>query len=254
MSPRLPKPLITFPRTASTQDWVRHWARLGAAEGLAVQALEQTAGRGRLQRTWWSPPGAGLYISILLRPAIPLEHASRLTMLVSLAAIDACKSVAGVTPRPKWPNDLLLHGRKLAGVLTELEHQDGRLSYAVIGLGLNVNMDFSDTDLADIAISLRQATGPDIPIDSLRDAYLAALSDRYTRFLAGESPLNEWKAHLEPLGRRVRVQNVGQPDLVGVAVDVHENGALLVQEDSGVVREVWSGDVSCLFIDGNNTD
>ena len=111
--------LICFSHVSSTQDWARTWADLGAAEGLVVQARAQTSGRGRLQRSWWSPEHAGLYLSVLLRPPIPVAQASRLTMLVSLAAIDACTAAAQVTPRPKWPNDLLLEGRKLAGVLTD---------------------------------------------------------------------------------------------------------------------------------------
>ncbi|MDW8268256.1 MAG: biotin--[acetyl-CoA-carboxylase] ligase, partial [Anaerolineae bacterium] len=129
--------LIRFASVPSTQDWARHWAQLGAPELLAVQALEQTAGRGRLSRSWWSPPGVGLYLSLLVRPSIPLSQAPQLTMLTAVAAMDACGEVAGITPRPKWPNDLLWQGRKLAGILTEIEQERGRLRYAVIGLGLN---------------------------------------------------------------------------------------------------------------------
>jgi BirA family biotin operon repressor/biotin-[acetyl-CoA-carboxylase] ligase len=178
----------------------------------------------------------------LLRPAIPLIQANRLTMLVSLAAMDACQAVTGVTPVPKWPNDLLLHGRKLAGVLTELENQGDQLDYAVIGLGLNVNADFMGTPLAEIAVSLQQATGHSVTLSVLRDAYLDALDRRYQRFLSGKSPLSAWKARLEPLGRLVRVV---QPDRVvqGVAVDVNANGALLVQDSDGSVHTIWAGDV-----------
>ena len=238
--------LIQFQRTTSTQIWARDWARLGAKEGLVVQALEQTAGRGRLQRKWHSPSNEGLYLSALLRPDIPLMQANRLTMLVSLAAIEACQTVSGVTPTPKWPNDLLLQGRKLAGVLTELENQGDRLGYAIIGLGLNVNADFTGTPLAEIAISLQQATQHSVTLSVLRDAYLQALEARYRRFLSGESPLPAWKMHLEPLGRRVRVVQPGQAVVEGVAVDVNPDGALLVQDSTGAIHSIWAGDVQVL--------
>ncbi len=242
----MPFTLIQFQRTTSTQTWAREWARLGAKEGLAIQALEQTSGRGRLQRSWHSPFGEGLYISVLLRPAIPLTQANRLTMLVSLAAIEACQSVAGVTPAPKWPNDLLLQGRKLAGVLTELENQGERLSYAVIGLGLNVKTDFVGTPLAETAISLQQVAGHSVTLSQLRDAYLHALERRYECFLSGESPLAAWKAQLEPLGRHVRVVRSGHVVVEGLAIDVDPDGALLVQDAAGVTHTIWAGDVQLI--------
>lgn len=236
--------LLRFPSLPSTQDWVRHWARLGASEGLVVQAGEQTAGRGRLDRSWWSPPGTGLYLSILLRPAIPLLQAPQLTMLVSLAAIDACRRVAHVDPQPKWPNDLLLSGRKLAGVLTEIEAREEKLSYAIIGLGLNVTMSFAGTALAETAISLSEASQESISVDAVREAFLSSLESRYRQFRNGQTPLAEWKQRLEPLGRRVRVHDDGQSDLIGAAQGVDANGALLIEDDLGVTHTVWAGDVT----------
>lgn len=239
----MPFTLIQFRRTTSTQTWVRDWARLGAKEGLAVQALEQTAGRGRLQRSWHSPYNEGLYLSVLLRPAIPLTRASHLTMLVSLATVEACRAVADVSPTPKWPNDLLWQGRKLAGVLTELENQADWLSYAAIGLGLNVNTDFRGMPLDETAISLQQITGHSVTVSVLRDAYLEALNRRYQRFLTGESPVSAWKARLEPLGRSVRVIQPGQVPVEGVAIDVNAGGALLVQNSTNAIHTIWAGDV-----------
>ena len=234
--------LIAFPRIDSTQSWARNWAEFGVGEGLVVQAGEQSAGRGRLQRRWWSPPGSGLYLSILLRPPIPLTQAPRLTMLAALAAADACEEVAGIRPQGKWPNDLLWQGRKLAGILTELGQEAGRLRYAVIGLGLNVNTHFQG-DLAHTATSLAAITGAELSLDAARTAFLAALAARYARFLAGESPHAAWEQDLAPLGRGVRVQQGDRPDLVGQAVGVHPDGALLVRDDEGVLHTIWAGDV-----------
>ncbi len=237
---------IRFASVPSTQDWARHWAQLGAPEILVVQADEQTAGRGRLNRSWWSPPGTGLYLSLLVRPALPLSQISQLTMLTVVAAMRACQEVAGIAPRPKWPNDLLWQGRKLAGILTEIEQERGWLRYAIIGLGLNVNTSFRGTALEDRAISLSEACGRLFAVTVVRDAFLAHFEAHYRRFQAGESPFPVWQQHLEPLGRRVRVRTTdreGDEGLVGLAIGVNPQGALLVQDDAGGLHTVWAGDV-----------
>ena len=122
------------------------------------------------------------------------------------------------------------------------------MSYAVIGLGLNVNHEFAETPLRDSAISLRQVCGRDLSVDAIRDAFLDALRQRYQAFLAGDDPDGEmpfaaWRQRLEPLGRRVQVVREGQPTLVGVAMDVQDQGALLVRDDVGGVHTIWAGDV-----------
>ncbi len=234
--------IIKLHSVSSTQRWARDWAQMGARDGLIIIAREQTAGRGRMERVWESRPG-GLYLSLLLRPAIPVARANQLTMLVSLAAIDACQQVAGVQAAPKWPNDLLLADKKLAGVLTELESSDGRLRFAVIGLGLNVNNVFDGSPLADIATSLRMTTGRGYDVDAVAAAFIEALGERYEAFRAGVSPHRDWAAHLQPLGRRVRVHLPRQAPLRGLAEDVSPEGALLVRDDAGALHTVWAGDV-----------
>ena len=215
---------------------------MGAQEGLILIAREQTAGRGRLARSWESPRG-GLYLSLLLRPPIPLARAQQVTMLASLAAIDACQAIAGVTPRPKWPNDLLLKDKKLAGTLTELASDGSRLRYAIIGLGLNVNNAFEDGPLADSALSLRMATGRTHDIPALADAFIRALGERYAALRAGASPHHAWARELEPLGRRVKVHRQGRATLAGRAEAVSPEGALLVRDDGGALHTIWAGDV-----------
>ena len=234
--------LIQLQSISSTQDWVRDWARMQAREGLILTAREQTAGRGRLQRTWESPSG-GLYLSLLLRPPIAADKAHQLIMLVSLAAIEACQQVAGVQPRPKWPNDLLLEGKKLAGVLTELEITNAQLNYAIIGLGLNVNNHFEHGPLAQTATSLRMVTGKTWDVSQVRDAFIAALGRWYARFRAGESPVAAWAQNLEPIGRQVMVQQPARPPWQGRAVGVSPAGALLVEDDDAQVHTIWAGDV-----------
>ena len=234
--------LIRLGRVTSTQTWMREWAQMGADEGLALLAREQTAGRGRFTRVWESPPG-GLYLSVLLRPHLRLSQAQQVTMLVSLAAIDACQSVAGIRAKPKWPNDLFWGRKKLAGVLTELESTDRDLRYAVVGLGLNVNNDFSTGPLADTAISLRQITGRQHDIDALATAFMEALGQRYAALRAGISPHRAWARRLEPLGRQVMVQQPGQAPLSGRAQSVSPEGALLIRDETGLLHTIWAGDI-----------
>ncbi|NOZ50410.1 MAG: biotin--[acetyl-CoA-carboxylase] ligase [Chloroflexi bacterium] len=241
--PPLGQPLIRFDSIPSTQEWARGWAELGAAEGLTIHARSQTQGHGRQQRIWWSPPGGGLYLSLLLRPAIPLAQASHITMLAALAAIDTCTALAAVQPRPKWPNDVLLNGRKLAGILSEQSLQGDHLRYVIVGIGLNVNTDFRHTDLADIATSLRSVSGRSYDIERLRHSFLDALNHRYQQWQSGISPYHAWRRQLEPVGRMVSVQRPGQPELIGKAIDATPEGALQVRDAHGHTHTIWSGDV-----------
>ena len=261
---RLGRPVLYFPRTGSTNDVAHERAAAGAAEGLLVIADEQTAGRGRLDRRWWAPPGSSLLMSLLLRPALPPDQAGQLTMCLGLAAVEAIEAVTGLRPALKWPNDLLLEDRKLGGMLTELRLEGERLAYAVLGLGVNVNVTFDErrtgsdgrrrhssfvlrpsSDLADTAISLSMVLGH--PVDRL--ALLAALLARceawYERALAGESPHAAWAARLDTVGRRVTVATT-TGSVAGMAVGVTPEGALLVRDDDAAEHVIWSGDVTAL--------
>ncbi|MGE5602028.1 MAG: biotin--[acetyl-CoA-carboxylase] ligase [Nitrososphaerales archaeon] len=251
---RLGRAVLAFDRIGSTNDVAHEQARAGAADGLLVVAEEQTAGRGRLARTWWAPPATCLLMSLVLRPwsvgrTLSLPQAGQLTMSLGLAAAEAAGELTGLRVQLKWPNDLLIEGRKLGGMLTELDADEDRLDYAVLGLGLNVNVDFAapgaPPELALTATSLQMETGR--PVDRL--ALLAGILLRterwYERVLAGESPHEVWAQHLDTLGRRVRVAFI-TGFLEGVAVGVTPEGGLLVQDDAGRVQIVWSGDVAGL--------
>ena len=242
MSP-LGHPLITFGSIPSTQDWVRAWAEVGAPEGLTVQAREQTRGRGRGQRRWWSPPGAGLYLSLLLRPTIAAMQAAHITMLAALAVIDTCSAFGSLQARPKWPNDVLLQGRKLAGILSEQSLDGTRLRYIIVGIGLNVNTDFSGTPLAPLATSLFMATGQAFAIEDVRDHLLAALANRYERYQAGISPYEAWLRRLEPVGRQVIARRPGLPDLMGLVTGATPEGALLLRDAGGREHTIWAADI-----------
>ncbi len=258
----LGRPALYFPQVGSTNDVAHERATAGAAEGLTVVADEQTAGRGRLDRRWWAPPGSSLLMSLLLRPPLPPDRAGQLTMCLGLAAVEGIEAVTGLRPALKWPNDLLLDGRKLGGMLTEL-HLDGeRLEYAVLGLGINVNMTFNEgrrtrdqgdssfvfrppSGLVDTAISLSMALGHSADRLALLAAILARCEAWYDRLLRGRSPHEAWAARLDTLGRRVAVTTAAGT-WVGLAAGVTPDGALLVRDEAGREHVIWSGDVAAL--------
>lgn len=245
---RLGRPTRFFPRIDSTNDVALALAAAGAAEGLLVLADEQTAGRGRLERSWWAPPGASVLMSLLLRPALAAHRAGQLPMCLGLAAVEGIEVVTGLRPALKWPNDIVWDGRKLGGMLTELRADGARLDYAVLGLGINVNMTFDEPaagDLAATAVSLRMIAGR--PVD--RAALVIALLERceawYERVLAGESLHVAWAARLDTLARQV-VVTLPAGTLTGVAVGVTPEGALIVRRPDGADETIWVGDVTML--------
>jgi len=225
--------VVVYPRVGSTNDEAKRLAEDGAPEGTLVVADEQTAGRGRLQRTWWAPAGTALLMSLILRPDLAPHQAQRLTMLCSLAICDAIAGTTGLVPAVKWPNDVLLRGRKVCGILTELGIEGPRLAYAVVGMGVNVNVDFG----------LAQELGREVSRLELLRAILINVEERYARLRAGESPHAEWAARLATLGQRVIVTTPTE-QLSGIAEGVDADGALLLRDENGVLRHILAGDVT----------
>lgn len=220
----------------STNHAARLWARAGAPHGAAVVAACQTAGRGRRGRGWSSAPGKGLWLSLITRPAHPVEEWVRLPFAAALAAADACQMVAGTAARIKWPNDLLLQGRKIAGILVELEG-----SAAVIGIGINANQKMEDFPpaLREKAGSLAMLTGKAIAMDALEDALLTALESRIDAW----DILPAYTARCATIGAKVQV--LGENETFdGIAEGLDPSGALLVRDAPGTLRRVLAGDVS----------
>lgn len=222
----------------STNREARLWAREGAPDGAVVVAARQTAGRGRLRRRWESPEGTGLYYSVIVRPNLPEEAFPCLTFAAAMAVCDACRAFAPETV-VKWPNDLILYGRKIAGIL--LEKEGGA---AVIGIGVNARQrreDFPE-ELREKAGSLEMLTGKPVSLFALENALTKALGVRIAQAERGQWR-DDYRALCATLGAQVRVVAADET-FEGVAEEMDETGALLVRDASGALRRVLAGDVS----------
>jgi BirA family biotin operon repressor/biotin-[acetyl-CoA-carboxylase] ligase len=233
--------LIFEPSAGSTMDMAREAALHGAPEGTVAVADEQTAGRGRLQRTWISPPRVNVMSTIVLRP--PDAAMRQAAMIAPLAVVEACDEVAGVRCDIKWPNDILLGGKKLAGILIETD-LGGDTPLVLVGTGVNVNFDSSQyAEIRDIATSLRAATGRAHDREALLAAYLLSFERLYAQARTGVSIRNAWRARLVTLGLPVAATWPGG-SVTGTAHDVDEDGSLLVRTADGTLVTVEAGDVT----------
>lgn len=220
-----------------------------AAHGTAVVAEEQTVGRGRQGRRWVSPPGRNICLSVILRPQLRPEEATLLTLLAGVACCEAVRGVTGLPVGIKWPNDLMLRGRKMGGILTELKTGSGSIQVAVIGIGINVNAREKDfpPELCDIATSVLIETGMEHDLERLAAEILNRIDAWYsTLLLDGRQPLiNAWRGLSVTLGQRVRVVT-GNESLVGTAEEIDELGRLILRLESGGTRAVHAGDLALL--------
>jgi BirA family biotin operon repressor/biotin-[acetyl-CoA-carboxylase] ligase len=235
-----------FSETASTNDIIDRLARDGAGEGVVVFAESQTRGRGRLGRTWISPAGQGLWFSILLRPQIRPQAATQVTVAAATAVSRAIARFIGLKVQIKWPNDLLIDGKKVAGILTELSAEVDRINSVTLGIGIDVNIgpDELPGELSGIATSLRIATGQKIDRPGLACSVLHELDLEYRRMLDGQfmKIAEEWEEQCVTLGRNVSV-NYGNRRILGRAEALDDEGALMVRTAHGQLERVTGGDV-----------
>ena len=236
--------ILRFESLPSTNTELARLASEGAAEGLAIVADEQTAGRGRLQRAWSSPKGAGLYFSLLLRPKIPANHWPLITFMAALAVGDALHEAASVATDIKWPNDLLSGERKICGILAEaIETPDGRA--VILGIGINLTQNAFPPELINVATSVAEATGR----EPEREALLASLLRALTRWYAllnepagNEKIVSAWASRSTyAAGKLVQVSN-GDEVWQGTTCGVESDGALRLLIN-GEVKLVRAGDV-----------
>jgi BirA family biotin operon repressor/biotin-[acetyl-CoA-carboxylase] ligase len=232
-----------LPECSSTNDEARALAAAGEPEGALIVADYQSAGRGRLDRSWRAPAGSSLLFSLLLRPPIPPARMLQAAMAVSLGVIRGIRLECGVPARLKWPNDILIGGRKAGGMLCELGLDGERLEYAIVGVGLNVNFDPRGVEgIPPEATSLLVELGRPQSRSALLRAILEEIEPRYRTVRRGESLRAEWSRALETLGLYVRVALLGD-EITGIAESVNENGALNVRLRNRTQRTILAGDV-----------
>jgi BirA family transcriptional regulator, biotin operon repressor / biotin---[acetyl-CoA-carboxylase] ligase len=238
--------ILHFFQIDSTNSVAMRLGQSGEPHGTVVIAEEQTAGRGRAGRSWTSEKSVGIYVSILLRPPIPPAHAPLLTLLAGLAARDASSDYLDAQPDIRWPNDLLVNGRKFCGILTEMHAEPDRIHYAVMGIGLNVNQTKMPAALADRSTSLRIETHRVHSRLELLIRLLRSLDRYYNQFLAdGATPILRRFAEVSTYfkGKRVRITTASE-SFTGTTAGLEPSGVLRVaRDDGGGIVPILSGDV-----------
>lgn len=233
--------IIWLEEVDSTNTYARELARSGGADGTVVIADCQTAGRGRRERSFHSPRGKGLYLTALLRPGLPAERLIGATALAGVAVCGAVERTCGVRPGLKWPNDPVLSGKKVCGILTELTG-DWEL---IVGIGINVSQTAADFPPGVEAVSLEQATGERVSRPALAAALIGELDRMYAALRSGETApwLEAYRRDCVNLGKEVRILS-GDTGETAWALDVDEEFGLVVRDGRGRVRTVRSGEVS----------
>ena len=237
--------LHRFETIDSTNTYLKQLAEAGAEGGTAVIAHSQTGGRGRLGRSFHSPAGSGIYLSYLLRPNCKPEGLMHLTCAVAVAMCDAVEKTTGLRPGIKWTNDLVWQKRKLGGILTELGFENGLVSYAVVGIGINCTQTEEDfpRELRSIATSLSAVSGKAVDMAALEEQMLAALQTMAESLDRKEDILRRYRSDCVTLGQQVCVVRADEVTH-GTALDVDGDGALVVRFEDGSVHAVSSGEVS----------
>jgi BirA family biotin operon repressor/biotin-[acetyl-CoA-carboxylase] ligase len=235
-----------FQEIDSTNSHARRLAETGAPEGEVVIAEHQSDGRGRLGRSWVSPPFSNLYCSLVLRPALAPAHAPQITLMAAVALADTIASFVADRPAIKWPNDILIDGKKLAGILTESACDAKRIEFVILGIGVNLNFprERMPETIRDRATSLMEVAGNTLS----RELFLRRLIQDLDRCYGTLGDLGfaaiapRWEAYFALRGRRVRVEMVDET-LSGTATGIDGDGALLLEAEDGVLHRVLAGDV-----------
>lgn len=240
------KEVFHFQRVGSTNQVALELARKGSAEGTLVVAEEQTAGRGRWRRPWLAPPGKALLFSLVLRPSLVPYRVPEVTLVAGASVARAIHEHTGLRVGIKWPNDLLYEGKKLCGILVEMEAAAEQVSYLVLGIGINVNQERDDfpPELQDTATSLRMILGEKVLRLPLLQRLLEILEDDYQEYCRdGFAPSRErWLRYQVTLGRRVQIRR-GEEEFSGEAAGLAEDGSLLLRLPGGDLISCNSGEV-----------
>ena len=245
-------PVRYFEVIDSTNQYAKKAAEDGAPEGLLVIGDEQTAGKGRSGRHWTTPRGTAIAMTILLRPKIAADRIAMTTLVMGLAVTEAVRELYGVPAGIKWPNDVVIDGKKICGILTEMTTDMVSVSYIVVGTGINANVDEFPEELKDTAVSLKMVLGHEINRAELIVSVMKHFEYYYEQFLAAgdlSAVMDRYNELLLNRGRAVRVLEPGN-EYTGVAEGIDSLGELLVRQEDGTVSRVYAGEVSVRGIYG----
>lgn len=230
----------------STQKIAHQLANQGVPEGSVVIAEEQMSGKGRMDRKWHSPKYTGIWMSLILRPAIPLPKAPQLTLLTAVSVVQAIQEETGLTPEIKWPNDILINRKKITGILTELQAEADQIHSIIIGIGINVNQQLEDfpNELHDIATSLSIETGKKISRASLVRSIFKHFENLYLLYLdEGFSPVKLlWESFAVSIGKQIKARTL-TGTIEGKALGITDDGVLQIEDMSGKIHQVYSADI-----------
>jgi BirA family biotin operon repressor/biotin-[acetyl-CoA-carboxylase] ligase len=241
--------IVYLPETDSTNTRAKDMAARGAPEGTLIVAEKQTGGRGRRGRSWFSPPSDGIYASLILRPIMSPGEAPRITLMTSVAVAEALLSLTQLKVRIRWPNDILVNGKKIAGILTEISTEMDGVDYIVVGLGLNVNTPSESfpEEISGGATSILMETGKQFPRAPLVRAYLEWYEKYYEMFKKDGfgSIMRRWKELADIVGQQVTVSVIDKK-YIGEVVDVDGDGVLILKDNNRDTHRIFSGDVTLM--------
>lgn len=243
---RMGQRVCFYDKIGTTNGALQELARKDAPEGTLAVAETMTQGRGRCGRSWDAPAGSGIWLSLLLRPQLPPYQLSTLTLLAGLGVTQAIRQATGVETQIKWPNDILLKGRKLSGILVEMESEMDMTHFVILGVGININTQKFPEELEHIATSLYLGEGRTFSRKTIMQHFLVVFEQMYDVFLQeGFAPfIEEYEKNCATLGREVKVMPVGRPAFLAKAVGITQRGELMIENAMGEQEVVFSGEVS----------
>lgn len=239
--------IVYFTETDSTNTRAKDLAARGAPEGTLVISERQTKGRGRKGRSWFSPSQGGIYTSLILRPSISPSEAPKITLLSAVVVAETLRSLTGLSAIIKWPNDILINGKKIAGILTEMSTEMDSIDHIVVGLGLNVNTPSFPDDIREKATSIFIETGKHFPRVRFIQEYLKWYEEYYEIFkrTGFEPVIKRWKELTNIIGQRITVEMVSKK-YSGEVQDIDKDGVLILKDNKGKSHRIFSGDVTLI--------
>lgn len=238
--------VLYYETLQSTQITAHEAAQNGAAEGTLVIAEEQTGGRGRMARQWHSLKQKGIWMSLIIRPELPPERAPQFTLITAIAVVQAIEEITRLSPEIKWPNDILLNGKKLTGILTELQGEADKINYLVIGVGMNVNHTEADfpPEVKEIATSLAIEKGGQIERKELIQSFLKYFEKYYQLYIEkGFAPLKLiWEGYAASIGKKIIARTISG-EITGRAIGISDEGILKIEDQEGKIHNIYSADI-----------